>query len=112
MVYDGQSNTWSRDNSLQVTCVSSYILISSPSPSVRFHVPLVMGRYSILPGLMCNNHVIYKHLHNDDRYLYVDETDKWQVSNGEELYGLGVRQVACSRFGYVHGGQVPAGDVP
>ena len=50
--------------------------------------------------------------HEGDRYLNVDETNKWQVSNGEELYGLSVRQVACSRFGYVHGGQVPAGDVP
>ena len=109
-IYDESSKNWLEDDSLSVSCVCSYFIVTSDNPSMRFNAPFVLGRYHIVSGFLCNNHVIYKHVHND-RYMYVDENNKWTVSNSDELYGIG-RTTTCSRFGYVHNPKRPATQLP
>ena len=56
-VWGRQSGDWVEDESLSVTCVCSYLTMTSDNPELRFNAPMVVGRYHIVAGILCNNQV-------------------------------------------------------
>lgn len=109
-IYDKNIPGWFEDSGMTVSCICSLIEVTSCNERTHVEVPDIMGRYMSLTTQLCNNKVIYKHVFNE-RYIYVDESGKWMISNENELYGVN-RSKSCTRFGYAYNPGKPVKEMP